>query len=154
MHYFLFFSSLDHVLLAASLDRLLEQAIIGLREWEVQRLLLCFFIGRIRHGTWLEERKSELVGCLWAAEDGISLLAFNGIMRHSLGAAQRFGQRVFFFFFEMTYFICSLSFDQRYESVADLRSKNKQRKTQAGMRLLLQLVRLLSAVKHALWRCH
>lgn len=44
-----------------------------------------------------------------------------------------------FFFFEMTYFICSLSFDQRYESVADLRSKNKQqqqRKMQAGRHAL------------------
>lgn len=93
----LFSSSLDHVLLAALLDRLLEQVVIGLREWEVQRLLLCFFIGRIRYGTWLEERKSELVGCLWAAEDGISLLAFNGICVIHLERRNDLGNGFFLF---------------------------------------------------------
>lgn len=57
-----------------------------------------------------------------------------------------------FYFFETTYFICPSSFVQRYESVADLRSKKQNAicGRQAGMRSLSQLIRLLSAVKYAL----
>jgi hypothetical protein len=56
----------------------------------------------------MEERRQELVGSFWAAEDGISLLAFNGNMRIvHLERRNDMGERGCF---EMTYFICSLSF--------------------------------------------
>ena len=51
--------------------------------------------------------------------------------------------------FEMTYF--HLSFVQRHELVADLRSKKKTANYRHAF-AFYKLIRLLTAVKHALWR--